>query len=381
MKKFIAMLLVLMLCLGLCACAAAEPEQTAATTQAAGESLEASTQTETTGEVSTGDSALSPEETDEAETAGQTNETQLTEQPVETEEPTETPTEEPTEEPTQAPTEEPTQAPTTAPAVDGKTYAKVDGSAVTAGFYLLYGSSAYSVDDGSTDSFLSGSFDSKNRLTCADLSISGDSVTTEDKHMIWQLIDANGGFYVKNAGTGKYLVYGDSTGNAIFDTASQSQAGVWKVVSHDDVWTLEEVASGRQLSVNAFGSEGSKYLGAAAYSSTGSTARSLTFYRLTGGTVTPNEPAAEPTQAPTQTATQTTATQAATEQTTETQANISSSETDGEITYVLNTNSKKYHNPDCGSVSKMSEKNKEETTLSKEELEAMGYTACGSCKP
>ena len=50
-------------------------------------------------------------------------------------------------------------------------------------------------------------------------------------------------------------------------------------------------------------------------------------------------------------------------------------------TYVLNTNSKKFHYPDCSSVGKMSEKNKEERTTTREDLIADGYEPCGSCKP
>ena len=50
-------------------------------------------------------------------------------------------------------------------------------------------------------------------------------------------------------------------------------------------------------------------------------------------------------------------------------------------TYVLNTNSKKFHYPDCSSVGKMSEKNKEERTTTREDLISEGYDPCGSCKP
>ncbi len=50
-------------------------------------------------------------------------------------------------------------------------------------------------------------------------------------------------------------------------------------------------------------------------------------------------------------------------------------------TYILNTNSKKFHREDCSSVSNMSDKNKEEYSGTAEELESMGYTPCGQCKP
>ena len=52
-----------------------------------------------------------------------------------------------------------------------------------------------------------------------------------------------------------------------------------------------------------------------------------------------------------------------------------------EVTYILNTNSKKIHRPDCDSVSQMSQRNKKETNQSKEELIKDGYTPCQSCNP
>ena len=51
------------------------------------------------------------------------------------------------------------------------------------------------------------------------------------------------------------------------------------------------------------------------------------------------------------------------------------------ITYVLNTNTKKFHYPDCKSVKQMKDKNKliEETT--REALIERGYDPCGNCHP
>ncbi|WP_317321462.1 ComEC/Rec2 family competence protein [Subdoligranulum variabile] len=49
--------------------------------------------------------------------------------------------------------------------------------------------------------------------------------------------------------------------------------------------------------------------------------------------------------------------------------------------YVLNTHTKKFHFPDCPSVDQMSEKNKEFTDASRDELIARGYIACGRCNP
>lgn len=50
-------------------------------------------------------------------------------------------------------------------------------------------------------------------------------------------------------------------------------------------------------------------------------------------------------------------------------------------TYVLNTNSKTIHIPDCSSVSKISANNKQEYTGSLSEKLNEGYKTCGICKP
>lgn len=49
--------------------------------------------------------------------------------------------------------------------------------------------------------------------------------------------------------------------------------------------------------------------------------------------------------------------------------------------YVLNTNSKKFHYPDCGSVKQMSDKNRQDVEANREELIAQGYDPCGNCNP
>lgn len=51
------------------------------------------------------------------------------------------------------------------------------------------------------------------------------------------------------------------------------------------------------------------------------------------------------------------------------------------VTYVLNTNSKKFHNPDCNSISEMSESNKQYYSGSRSDLIKQGYEPCGNCKP
>lgn len=52
-----------------------------------------------------------------------------------------------------------------------------------------------------------------------------------------------------------------------------------------------------------------------------------------------------------------------------------------EKTWVLNTSSKKFHDPDCSSAQRISDKNREEITCTREELIYRGYDPCGNCKP
>ena len=54
---------------------------------------------------------------------------------------------------------------------------------------------------------------------------------------------------------------------------------------------------------------------------------------------------------------------------------------DAEKTYVLNTNSKKFHNPGCKSVSQIKEKNRKDYTGSRDDLITRGYAPCKSCEP
>jgi DNA-entry nuclease len=51
------------------------------------------------------------------------------------------------------------------------------------------------------------------------------------------------------------------------------------------------------------------------------------------------------------------------------------------VTYILNTNTKKFHYPSCSSVSQMKEKNKKSFTGSRDEAIAQGYAPCGRCHP
>ena len=54
---------------------------------------------------------------------------------------------------------------------------------------------------------------------------------------------------------------------------------------------------------------------------------------------------------------------------------------EGEITYILNRNSQKFHLPDCKSVSKISVKNREEYKGNREYLLSIGYEPCKNCNP
>lgn len=52
-----------------------------------------------------------------------------------------------------------------------------------------------------------------------------------------------------------------------------------------------------------------------------------------------------------------------------------------ETTYVLNTSSKKFHLPDCAGAARIAERNRQETTASRQDLLDQGYTPCGTCQP
>lgn len=50
-------------------------------------------------------------------------------------------------------------------------------------------------------------------------------------------------------------------------------------------------------------------------------------------------------------------------------------------TYILNTNTHKFHIPSCSSVGQMNESNKKEFTGTRDEVIGMGYDPCGRCHP
>ena len=56
-------------------------------------------------------------------------------------------------------------------------------------------------------------------------------------------------------------------------------------------------------------------------------------------------------------------------------------EPDPSVTYVLNTNTHKFHRPDCASVKDMNSWNREDYKGTREELVQEGYEPCGACSP
>ena len=53
----------------------------------------------------------------------------------------------------------------------------------------------------------------------------------------------------------------------------------------------------------------------------------------------------------------------------------------GELDYIVNISSLKFHLPDCPAVDKMSDSNKKTVHSTREELIAQGYSPCGYCNP
>ena len=60
-------------------------------------------------------------------------------------------------------------------------------------------------------------------------------------------------------------------------------------------------------------------------------------------------------------------------------AGIDDYEVEGETTYILNTNSKKFHKPSCSSAASIKESNRKTTTKSYSALISEGYSPCGNC--
>ena len=60
---------------------------------------------------------------------------------------------------------------------------------------------------------------------------------------------------------------------------------------------------------------------------------------------------------------------------------VTNSTSVGNVTYILNTNTKKFHLPNCSSVRDMKDKNKKEVSCSRDEVIDMGYVPCKRCNP
>ena len=58
-----------------------------------------------------------------------------------------------------------------------------------------------------------------------------------------------------------------------------------------------------------------------------------------------------------------------------------SSDTQEQRTYILNTNTGKFHIPSCYSVKRMNEENKQTYTGSRDDLISQGYSPCKNCNP
>jgi DNA-entry nuclease len=56
-------------------------------------------------------------------------------------------------------------------------------------------------------------------------------------------------------------------------------------------------------------------------------------------------------------------------------------ETEAMVTYIVNTNTKKFHKPSCSSVSDIKESNRWDFTGTREELIEKGYVPCKKCNP
>ena len=68
------------------------------------------------------------------------------------------------------------------------------------------------------------------------------------------------------------------------------------------------------------------------------------------------------------------------EQTTQAVTQAASQQTNTE-SYILNTNTKKFHRPSCSSVKQMKESNKKSSSESRDALIAAGYDPCKKCNP
>ncbi len=64
-----------------------------------------------------------------------------------------------------------------------------------------------------------------------------------------------------------------------------------------------------------------------------------------------------------------------------TKSTTAASSTASSISYVVNTNTGKFHYPTCKSVGQIKDKNRMDFSGTREELVSAGYSPCGNCKP
>lgn len=62
-------------------------------------------------------------------------------------------------------------------------------------------------------------------------------------------------------------------------------------------------------------------------------------------------------------------------------AETGKSTSSGIVTYILNTNNKKFHKKTCSSVNEMKEENRETYEGTREDIVKQGYSPCGRCNP
>ena len=137
-------------------------------------------------------------------------------------------------------------------------------SDIKPGYYILGGNSVNSTADGNTYVYMGGEDDGSSRLNGIGLTGKNGTINAKDASNIWEFIAVEGGFKIKNVGTGKYL-YAKDNQNKVYLTENAAEAGVWKVIALEGGWGLQDTATERCLGANRYGKEGSYYLGFAAY--------------------------------------------------------------------------------------------------------------------
>ena len=164
---------------------------------------------------------------------------------------------------------------------EAKTFTKVAATDVTEGTYLIYGISAQAMSDGTNSAFMTSENPASERQGGVNLTIEGDSVTTDDTTAMWELIAGEGGFYIKSVAEGKYLYY-TGTSNKISETDSLETAQVWSIVERtSDAGNGYTLSNGtRYLSCNRFGTSPNNYMGFATYATNTNCACLIEFYKL-----------------------------------------------------------------------------------------------------